>query len=437
MTQPNASIFLAISLFLVATASAARSEPGPFETTLTRSDIRIAAARKSEDAGTRNAKAAKPAAEAPKTPATAEPAPAAKGEADKKGEPVPEGKSEADAKKDAAPDPDAWTAAEIEAAKARCDKILAHIDAVTVPEPPMKKGDCGAAAPVRLMSIGKKPEIVIHPPAVVTCELAEALHDWMQDNVQPLARKHLGAEVVRIENISDYSCRNALGRKTTRLSEHGRANALDIRRFVTAKGQAADLTDDWGITQRELAEIAAAKAAAEKAAAERAAADAAAQKALQAQKHADTKSADTKAAEAKSKSAAAADKSKPPANPPPVASGSQVGMPAAGIARGTIVDGVPKVKVTLPGAGTGKSDLSRNSLGGPKVKTAAKGGGPIPAPAVTAASGPQSPKQKFLHEAHVAACRIFGTVLGPEANAAHRNHFHVDMAERRYRNFCE
>ena len=44
---------------------------------------------------------------------------------------------------------------------------------------------------------------------------------------------------------------------------------------------------------------------------------------------------------------------------------------------------------------------------------------------------------EFVRTVHDDACSIFGTVLGPEANAAHRNHFHVDMAERRYRNFCE
>ena len=36
----------------------------------------------------------------------------------------------------------------------------------------------------------------------------------------------------------------------------------------------------------------------------------------------------------------------------------------------------------------------------------------------------------FLRAAHRSACKIFGTVLGPEANNAHQNHFHVDMAER-------
>ncbi|MBV1695048.1 MAG: extensin family protein, partial [Hyphomicrobiales bacterium] len=46
-------------------------------------------------------------------------------------------------------------------------------------------------------------------------------------------------------------------------------------------------------------------------------------------------------------------------------------------------------------------------------------------------------RMTFLREAHRSACRIFGTVLGPEANNAHRNHFHVDMAQRRSASFCE
>jgi hypothetical protein len=37
----------------------------------------------------------------------------------------------------------------------------------------------------------------------------------------------------------------------------------------------------------------------------------------------------------------------------------------------------------------------------------------------------------FLRDIHGGACEIFGTTLGPEANEAHRNHFHLDMIERR------
>ncbi|ROL74644.1 extensin family protein [Pseudomonas vranovensis] len=36
-------------------------------------------------------------------------------------------------------------------------------------------------------------------------------------------------------------------------------------------------------------------------------------------------------------------------------------------------------------------------------------------------------KAKFLRDVHASACDSFNTVLGPEYNAAHRNHFHLDM----------
>ncbi|WP_442908031.1 extensin family protein [Halomonas sp. IOP_31] len=40
---------------------------------------------------------------------------------------------------------------------------------------------------------------------------------------------------------------------------------------------------------------------------------------------------------------------------------------------------------------------------------------------------------EFLREAQSGACGLFGTVLGPEYNAAHANHFHFGM---RGMSFC-
>ncbi len=36
-------------------------------------------------------------------------------------------------------------------------------------------------------------------------------------------------------------------------------------------------------------------------------------------------------------------------------------------------------------------------------------------------------KAQFLREVHAGACDSFNTVLGPDYNAAHHNHFHLDM----------
>ena len=62
---------------------------------------------------------------------------------------------------------------------------------------------------------------------------------------------------------------------------------------------------------------------------------------------------------------------------------------------------------------------------------------PPPTPPAEAAA-PQAPsaseaelKSAFVKAVHDDACQTFGTVLGPEANEAHKNHFHFDMKARR------
>lgn len=41
----------------------------------------------------------------------------------------------------------------------------------------------------------------------------------------------------------------------------------------------------------------------------------------------------------------------------------------------------------------------------------------------------KSDEREFLRRLHHSACKRFGTVLGPEYNNAHANHFHFDMAK--------
>lgn len=344
---------------------------------------------------------------------------------------VVEARAEADAK--GKPEP-GWPAQEIELARAHCTHVLQAINAVSIPEPPIRHGECGTPAPIRLVSFGRNPEVVISPPAVVTCDMAVALHTWFKDAVQPLARKHLAGPVVKIESMSDYSCRNAYGRVKTRLSEHGRANALDIRGFQTQSGGLVTVLDHWGMTSREIAAaIAAEKKAAAKAAAERAVAEAAA-------RH---KAATAKAQPAASEGSAA------------VAQRSLT-VPPDVLNRRTLIEGLPRVTIGNGGsagdsaAPTATFDLNPSKLGGPKQppeKNSAKAkteqtektGKKQLVKKAAATPSPPAPEAKatFLRNSHEAACRIFGTVLGPEANNAHRNHFHVDMAERSTGAFCE
>lgn len=298
-----------------------------------------------------------------------------------------------------------WSAQDIQLAQARCAVLLKGLDVVAVPEGPLREGsECGAPAPMRLVSVGKAPQVAFSPPPILTCDMIAQLHKWVQRDVQPLARKLLAAPIVRIETMSSYSCRNAYGRAHGRVSEHGRANALDIGSFVTALGQAALVVSDWGPTARE---VAAAAAAASKAATQQA-------------------------------SAAPRTGKTGKGGPPETAAQAQpvVSVAPAAEPQGRAAAAITGFSITIPGGSVeigGGSNKSADSafapaqrLGGPKLKSAAQG-----------QAAADDARLDFLRAVHGAACRQFGTVLGPEANTWHKNHFHIDMADRPHGVICE
>jgi hypothetical protein len=308
--------------------------------------------------------------------------------------------------------PKSWTAEETAAERARCEVVLKGLDIVVVAAEPMRDGACGSPAPYELVSIGSSPRVTFSPAPRVTCDLVAGLHQWVLSGVQPAARKILGGPVVHIETMSDYSCRTVYGRRMARLSEHGKANALDIKNFHTDRGVVAEVLADWGMTQREIAaRIAEAKAA-----------EARRQALAAQQKAAATKMAADKAAPHKgspgAKSPAVATAPQPEKSPAahglplPLPSRHPLPLPSIGIVGGS------------DKGGTGFSFSSPSRLGGPKK-------------AAPADDVDEARKAQFLHEVHASACTIFGTTLGPEANAAHRNHFHVDMAYRRFKKICD
>lgn len=82
-------------------------------------------------------------------------------------------------------------------------------------------------------------------PIRTSCPLAAALNVWERHILQPLASKHLGAEVSRIETYGTFSCRRMYGRKSGSYSEHARANAIDISGFRLSDGRTVSVLNDW------------------------------------------------------------------------------------------------------------------------------------------------------------------------------------------------
>src|SRR5690606_24725635 len=83
----------------------------------------------------------------------------------------------------AAAEPVVWSEEEIAQAKAHCEKVLRGVEAIIEPAEPIKEGECGAPAPVRLIGIGRDPEITMSPPVTVSCDLVATLADWIKDDL--------------------------------------------------------------------------------------------------------------------------------------------------------------------------------------------------------------------------------------------------------------
>jgi hypothetical protein len=268
----------------------------------------------------------------------------------------------------------AWSVEEVERARGRCAELLQGLEIVAIPLAPLREGaECGAPAPLQLVSVGNNPQIAFSPPPVLTCDMVAALYRWLQREVQPLARKHLGAPIVSVATMSSFSCRMAYSRASGRLSEHGRVNAIDISGFLTAAAKAAVVVADWGPVAREIA---------------------------------------AQATQAEARQRRAGPAPQPIAETRAPATASAVPAFRPGIEFPAMIIGEPaSERPTGLGWAPGR-------LGGPNPVDGAG-------------------KAEFLRAAHRAACRIFATVLGPEANKAHRNHFHLDMAARKSASICE
>jgi hypothetical protein len=105
-------------------------------------------------------------------------------------------------------------------------------------------GGCGGENLVRLEAIvlADKHRVSLKPAATLRCEMATVLADWVRTEVEPLAEGS-GSELRDFDNFDSYDCRGRNGVVGAQLSEHGRANAIDVRGWKLANGQSVELTD--------------------------------------------------------------------------------------------------------------------------------------------------------------------------------------------------
>ncbi|HMH72308.1 MAG TPA: extensin family protein [Bradyrhizobium sp.] len=124
---------------------------------------------------------------------------------------------------------------------------LALTDAIAIaPSIPDIKGpgDCGGEDLVRLEAVvlPDKRRVSLKPAATFRCPMATAVADWIRTDMAPLAAS-LGSVISDLDNFDSFDCRGRNGVTGAKLSEHGHANALDVRGLKLANGQSISLTD--------------------------------------------------------------------------------------------------------------------------------------------------------------------------------------------------
>jgi hypothetical protein len=105
-------------------------------------------------------------------------------------------------------------------------------------------GGCGGEDLVRLEAIvlPDKRKVAVEPAAILRCPMAAAVADWVRKDMVPLAAS-LGSTITDLDNFDSFECRGRNRIVGAMLSEHGKANALDVRSLKLANGQSLGLTD--------------------------------------------------------------------------------------------------------------------------------------------------------------------------------------------------
>ena len=100
---------------------------------------------------------------------------------------------------------------------------------------------CSATSAVKLVAIG----IPVTNLGALKCGLALPFSQWVREAVQQAAKAWLDGYVTKMESFGTFACRPVNNQPGNRLSEHGRANAVDIAAFQLADGRRITVLDGW------------------------------------------------------------------------------------------------------------------------------------------------------------------------------------------------
>ena len=117
--------------------------------------------------------------------------------------------------------------------------IAPSIDSIDGPD------GCGSVDLVRLEAVmlSNNARVEISPPAVLRCEMAEAIADWVRDDLAGLVSLSFGSRLRSVQNHAAYRCRSRNNIAGGMTSEHGKGNAIDVGAITLDNNKTIDPTD--------------------------------------------------------------------------------------------------------------------------------------------------------------------------------------------------
>jgi hypothetical protein len=127
---------------------------------------------------------------------------------------------------------------------AACYERLGRIARFTPVPIRVEPAQCARFDMVRLdrITMGDGKFVTVMPAPSLRCSMAEAVADWIRDDVGAIAAE-LGAPLAAISGYDSYECRPRNNIKGATLSEHGKGNALDVGAIKLVNGATFNLTD--------------------------------------------------------------------------------------------------------------------------------------------------------------------------------------------------
>jgi hypothetical protein len=143
------------------------------------------------------------------------------------------------------PVPEGQTSApKIESERSPCQLQLSEIAEFKPLSPITGPGECKATDVVNVNAVllPDNHRVVFSPVVTLQCSMAEVVTHWIRDDVAPTLDA-LGMSLRGVETLESFGCRSFNGISGAHLSEHGHANALDIRSLKLANGTVIELTN--------------------------------------------------------------------------------------------------------------------------------------------------------------------------------------------------